>query len=123
MLNIISGPLPTGRAPIDRSVFDIFDQGKKKMPIPMRSIDTLYQYRQVEYLRLCFGILRAPVEIQKRRGIFVTLLLCAFLVSACNSTGEEAKGQSVVATIYPLQYFASQIGGSQVQVTGLVPTA
>ena len=55
-------------------------------------------------------------------GLGVATLVLALLLTGCAAgSAPEAGSLRVVPTIYPLQYFAAQIGGEQVQVTGLVP--
>ena len=49
-------------------------------------------------------------------------LVVALLLTGCAAqSAPSAGGLRVVATIYPLKYFAAQVGGEQAQVTGLVP--
>src|SRR5664280_974708 len=58
-----------------------------------------------------------------RRGLATTaLIIAALTLSACSSgaPGKSSTGQlSVVASFYPLQFAAEQIGGSHVAVTNL----
>lgn len=52
------------------------------------------------------------------------LALCAGLsvmIAGCTSSSQPATGLTVVATFYPLQYFAQRIGGARVEVRTLVP--
>lgn len=81
----------------------------------MDVIDTMYQFRS--------GAFKALIAARNKRGILVTLVLSLLFVGACNSVvTSQAKSSTLVATIYPLQYFASQVGSGRVEVTGLVPT-
>ena len=50
-----------------------------------------------------------------------TLVVALLLTGCAAESAPGSAGLRVVATIYPLQYFAAQVGGEQAQVTGLVP--
>ena len=52
---------------------------------------------------------------------FLAVAVMILLIACSPSNGGRDDRLSVVATIYPLQYFAGQIGGDRVRVTGLVP--
>lgn len=67
-----------------------------------------------------------------RKFAFITALISLFMMTACgNSNGnegvdkagetEKAEVLEVYTTIYPLQYFAEQIGGNLVHVTNIIP--
>lgn len=58
------------------------------------------------------------------RASLVAYSLLAVVLVACARTGDtepQAQKAMVVTTIYPLQFFASEIGGDSVQVINLVP--
>lgn len=57
------------------------------------------------------------------KKLFSTLLLSSLLAGCTGGLGQEADSErlQVAATIYPLVFFAEQIGGDLVEVTALVP--
>lgn len=58
------------------------------------------------------------------KKILSLLLTFAFVLSACSNgpVSTNPNTLKVVATFYPLAYFAQRIGGEQVEVTNLTPT-
>lgn len=57
------------------------------------------------------------------QAIPITMVgLLGILLTACgSSTPQPVSGVSVIASIYPLEYFAARIGGEHVSVVNLVP--
>lgn len=57
------------------------------------------------------------------KNVFSSLLFFSLFLSACTAPSQEVQGEKlkVVATFYPLAFLAEEIGGTEVDLTNLVP--